>query len=590
MLLFHPSARAQKEFSTWCFGDGIDHNSAGRPIGTKIKVCFTETGTLPADTCGGTYSIAPGFSNATISDPAGNLILYTDGLVINNRRHRLMANGLLDAPRGFPDVPYERLVQSVAATPGPDGRYYVFYWTLFRENGVISYNLTYAVVDARLQNGDGAVVAKGQVLTRTAKARVTVVRHRNNRDFWVITRDLNAQGFLTFPLTRAGVGTTPVASLAGQAARPTTCELKAAPNGRRLVCSGTLSLPGNTSAEYVCLYDFDNATGTVSHEQAVRRLPFLPAAQNVHTASFSPNSQLLYTIEPNPNFATEPLRYNDLWQYDLRRSTPAEIEQSRVKASDVPPPPGPGEDAGGFGLQLAPDGTLWSALFYNRHHYDPVLNLTFVGPVSAAIVRQPDVVGAGCGFVPEAYPYRPGQYPVAFLPNLITNMLYAQAAINKAMGRPDDSVRFWASSAGLPAALRWDFDDPSDAANTAVGGQVAHRYTHGGTYPVRLTLADGRVVRDTVAVLPSAVDFTGATVFTPNDDGYNDEFVPVRAALPHGHLRVFSRWGQLVYESIAPSLHWNGYGASGGEYFYQIDYPNCNGQQQHQRGVVTLIR
>jgi len=504
-----------------------------------------------------------------------------------------MANGILDNPRILADVPYERVIQSTAIAPGPNGLYYVFYWTLFREGSLTSYNLTYATVDAHRQNGDGEVVSKGHVLTRTFKARVSIVRHQNNRDFWVITRDLDTRGFQAFLLTRTGVGATPVVSLAGLAARPTGCELKAAPNGRRLVCSGTLPQPGTTSAEYVCVYDFDNATGVVSHEQTVRRLPFLAAGPNLRTASFSPSSQLLYTIEPNPNFSSEPpqhYRANDIWQYDLRLTTPTEIEQSRVKVSDVPLPPGPEDNAGGEGLQLAPYGTLWAVSFYARRHFDSVFNGFVVIPTAAALIRQPDVAGPGCGFVPEGYSYQAGQTPSIALPNLITDMLYAPATLNLELGCAEDSVQFWASSAGLPAALRWDFGDPTDANNTAVGVQVAHRYRHGGAYVVRLTLATGQLLSRTVNIPALSIDFTGATVFTPNADGYNDEFVPVRVTLPQGELRIFSRWGKLIYESATPDLRWDGAGAAAGEYFYQLTYADCSDHTQKRRGIVTLIR
>jgi len=592
LILFQLPARAQKEFNTWCFGDGTALNSAATTIATKIKVRFTDAGPLPADTCGGLYSLAGGIGNATISDPAGNLILYTDGLTVNNRRHRLMANGILDAPRGFVDITFERMVQSTAAVTGPDRLHYIFYWTLFRENGVTSYNLTYAVVDDRLQNGDGAVVSKGHVLARTLKARVTVVRHQNNLDFWVITRDLDTRGFQAYLLTRRGVDPTPVGSLVGQAATPTGCELKAAPDGRRLVCSGTLSQPGNTSAEFVCVYDFDNATGVVSREQAVRRLPFLAAGPRLRTASFSPNSHLLYTVEPNPDLPSvlpRHYRASDIWQYDLRRNTPPEVEQSRFKVSDVPLPPGLDDSAGGDGLQLTPDGTLWAALFYFRQLFDPVTN-RYIARLSAATIQRPDVVGAGCGFAAEGYPYQVDQIPSIALPNLITNMLYAPATLNLEVGCAEDSVRFWASSAGASASLRWNFGDPTGAANSATGAQVAHRYAHGGTYTVRLTLANGRVLEQSVAIAASTIDFTGANIFTPNADGYNDEFVPVQAPLPQGQIRVFSRWGQLVYESTAKDLRWDGTGAAPGEYYYYLTYSDCLNRIQRRQGIVTLVR
>lgn len=208
----------------------------------------------------------------------------------------------------------------------------------------------------------------------------------------------------------------------------------------------------------------------------------------------------------------------------------------------------------------------------------------------SAVIRHPNVAGVGCDFARHGFLYQPGQLLGTF-PNVITNMLYAPAALNYEAACPDDSVQFWASSAGDPAGLRWDFGEPaSGAANAATGPYVAHRYAQGGTYPVRLTLADGRVLRQPVTVAGAAADFIHENVFTPNGDGRNDAFAPVRAPLPGGRLRVFSRWDQLVFQTQDPALRWDGAGAAAGDYFYLLTYPDCRGQARQQRGPVLLVR
>jgi gliding motility-associated-like protein len=489
----------------------------------------------------------------------------------------------------------DRLIQSAAVAPGPNGRYYVFYWDIASPTDPVTEVLTYAVVDTSQQGGDGAVVQKGTTLTRTTKPRMTIVRHQNNRDFWIITRDLDSRGFQSFLLTQTGVQSTPVVSLAGEAVFPTYCELKAAPNGHRLVCSGRLIAADNTSAEYVCTYDFNNATGVVTKEQPIRRLQPTGGNGAIYTASFSPDSRLLYTVEQSPDIATQSgphFRYNDIWQYDLSRDTPAAIEQSRFKVSDVAilPGPGPEESIAAGGLQLATDGTLWVSQFHSRRIIDPITNR--VNRLSAAIIRHPNVPGAGCGFEGEGYPYQLGQAPGFTLPNVVTNMLYAPPTLNvEANGCPEDSVQFWASSAGLATGLRWDFGDPaSGPANNATGKQVAHYYAHGGRYLVRLTLADGRELSKEVSIAPAVVDFTNVNIFTPNGDGMNDEFIPVSTALPGGQLQIFSRWGQQVYRTTEPALSWDGTDVAPGEYFYQLEYPDCRGIRRQRRGLVTLAR
>jgi gliding motility-associated-like protein len=47
--------------------------------------------------------------------------------------------------------------------------------------------------------------------------------------------------------------------------------------------------------------------------------------------------------------------------------------------------------------------------------------------------------------------------------------------------------------------------------------------------------------------------------FSPNDDGVNDGFLPLSGCGFEGYsLRIFDRWGQLVFESENPDDEWNG--------------------------------
>ncbi|GAA4357494.1 hypothetical protein GCM10023185_22260 [Hymenobacter saemangeumensis] len=491
--------------------------------------------------------------------------------------------------------------QSAAIAPAPanDHDYYVFYWEKATVDGQTAYALCWARVDMRLNNGRGGVAEKGRQVTRTLYGRVTIVRHQNNRDFWVLTPDLLSRGFQAFLLSPAGVSATAVVSLAGQAQFPDQGELRAAPNGRRLARGGLLRTGPGSGERLVCVYDFDNATGVVSNEQIIYRTPVaqlnvggdgrLFCSELTQFCAFSPNSELLYTAESTPLTASSPRRLSDLWQYDLMRPGAAAIAASRFLVSAVPVPPLPYDYLRFFGLQLAPDGTLWAGQCYERFPLVP--GTTQFRTAAAALVRRPNVAGAGCAFEAEGYPYLPGQVPSMHMPNIIANMLYAPPTLNHEVGCAEDSVRFWAGSAGLPTGLRWDFGDPaSGAANTATGRQVAHRYARGGTYTVRLTLADGRVLSQPVQVPPASIDFSAANVFTPNGDGLNDAFVPVQAPLPGARLRVFSRWGQEVFSTTDPSLRWNGAGAAPGEYFYQLDYADCRSQPRQLRGTVSLYR
>ncbi|HHZ64372.1 MAG TPA: gliding motility-associated C-terminal domain-containing protein [Flavobacteriales bacterium] len=46
--------------------------------------------------------------------------------------------------------------------------------------------------------------------------------------------------------------------------------------------------------------------------------------------------------------------------------------------------------------------------------------------------------------------------------------------------------------------------------------------------------------------------------FTPNGDGLNETFGPVGNEVKHFSMRIYSRWGELVFESDALDNQWDG--------------------------------
>gem|GEM_PF-2541943 len=88
-----------------------------------------------------------------------------------------------------------------------------------------------------------------------------------------------------------------------------------------------------------------------------------------------------------------------------------------------------------------------------------------------------------------------------------------------------------------------------------------------------------------------------ANVFTPGKDGYNDTYkVPMQGAKEF-HMRIFNRWGELIFTSDDPKVEWNGNvfntGASlpSGTYFYQLQYkPVCEDKLYTVNGSINLLR
>ena len=88
-------------------------------------------------------------------------------------------------------------------------------------------------------------------------------------------------------------------------------------------------------------------------------------------------------------------------------------------------------------------------------------------------------------------------------------------------------------------------------------------------------------------------------LFTPNNDGINDFFTVQTNHTPSSYLlQIYSRWGDLVFESNALENAWNGNWKGRkedpGVYIYQLkmDHLDCQGQKQwlNVQGDVTLVR
>ena len=80
-----------------------------------------------------------------------------------------------------------------------------------------------------------------------------------------------------------------------------------------------------------------------------------------------------------------------------------------------------------------------------------------------------------------------------------------------------------------------------------------------GNYYVQITNQYNCTVRDSAQV----IEFCPATIFvpntfTPNGDGLNDVFIPVGKNIADFTLRVFDRWGELLFETSDLTMGWDG--------------------------------
>ncbi|MDO8368496.1 MAG: gliding motility-associated C-terminal domain-containing protein [Saprospiraceae bacterium] len=130
-----------------------------------------------------------------------------------------------------------------------------------------------------------------------------------------------------------------------------------------------------------------------------------------------------------------------------------------------------------------------------------------------------------------------------------------------------------------------------------IPGRICH--TDGGNIVVtRKGSFNGCEIKLSKSVEIGSKEDIFPNAFTPNGDGANDVFRPVfPCEVVFSNLRVFSRWGELVFETDEPLTGWdgriNGLDAASDVYVWRVEYEAIRAGTQLQfveKGDVTLLR
>lgn len=116
-----------------------------------------------------------------------------------------------------------------------------------------------------------------------------------------------------------------------------------------------------------------------------------------------------------------------------------------------------------------------------------------------------------------------------------------------------------------------------------------------GTYFVTQTCDNG-VCKDTIVTgfKVKTSYLLMPTVFTPNGDGYNDEFRPTYTSIKEYEIWIYNTMGKLMYESNDITVGWDGthkgHEAPIGAYYYVVKAKGVDGTDYKQKGTVSIVR
>ncbi len=441
-LTFTFHSYGQFEAAHWFFGD-----NAGLSFMTGA----------PVPEAGGRITTEEGCSS--ISNPCGDLILYTDGITVYASDHTAMPNG-----HGLMGDPSSSQSGIIVPKPGDPDTYYIF--TV--DDGGGSNGLRYSVVDMNLNGGLGDVVngQKNISLVQRSTEKVTAVDDPNG-GIWIITLSSrtnvnnapypvfgsNYNTFYAFKINTTGVQTSAVVSTL--AISPSIGSehgyMKVSPDGNKIAVA-------NYYDDSAFLFDFDNTTGVVSNPY---QLPMQSGRTGAYGVEFSPDSSKLYVnaVMSGSNAI--------LYQYDLSNNN------QRYTIGVNPD--------WRTALQLAVDSKIYQA---HTTGYGS-------GTHKLSVINNPNEIGTACNYSHASVNLPSTMMCHEGLPPFIQSYFLQIAGVNVAV---NISASFEVTSNLEISTVDWDFGDGATSTTTPdnppenTHSEATHDYTTPGVYTVTATI------------------------------------------------------------------------------------------------------
>ena len=431
--------------------------------------------------------------NSSVCDVDGQILAYSNGMVIYNRYDRGIADTINYGPwwENFHEV-WNGVsipggtgnIQEALILPHPsiNDKYYIFYseWAS-PDNGYYNiFRFRYSIFDVSKENSEGALVSKDALLVADSlSGSITAVRHGNGRDWWLIAPRRNgveANVFLVDPSgihfhSRYDTGMENTLPLGGIG------QVYASPDGAWVSWNA-----GNfftVVGARLVLSKFDRCAGILSDSDM--KIVDLRYGMGMGV-SFSPNSRYLYMCNS---------KY--IYQYDLYAAQPLKAEK-RVAEYDGYEyffPEWPNEDGSPVKfcyLGLAPDGRIYVSPSSASTRMMSAIQYPDEGGIACEVrqhsVPMPTMISRG---IPNFPPYRMGPVDGSACDTLgIDNHPIAKYRY-EADTTDYLRLRFTDLSYYRPEVWSWDFGDGSPKVSMQ---HPYHSFATKGTYRVCLTVSN----------------------------------------------------------------------------------------------------
>jgi gliding motility-associated-like protein len=570
-----------------------------------------------------------GKGSSAISDPDGNLLVYSDGMRVWNSSHNVINFG----PNLSGDLGSTQS-SLIVPKPGSPQVFYIFTTDIiYPASFGQTKGFNFSRIDISISNNYGAVTDHNANLLAASTEMLTGVKHANGVDFWVLTHGLSNNNFYAYLVSSNGVDVSPVQSSGGSVLsddynlRENLGAMKISPKGDKVAFAsfgkGTLEL-----------FSFDNQTGRVG-SPLILNPPVSGANQGPYYVEFSPDGSKLYVTVANLSTG----RDNHLFQYDvvnggsmveinlapdeadvsaLQLGRDGKIYVSRYQRSmlgviENPNRPGIACNYNQDGIDLGAKKALNGLPNFIQSFFDippvdydtkcdgdetlfTILNQSNIDQVSWNFGDAGNTT-PGTGLNPTHVFSTWGDFTVTMTEtfngqNFITNFpVHIDSLPPKSL--PDSLYIFPGSSISLfgpPDMYSYLWQDGSNNQGLSVSDP--------GLYSVEYI--DIKCCRNADSIKVTALDISLPNAFTPDNNNLNDVFKALGPdeGIEDFTLSIFNRFGQMIWEASNFSDSWdgtfNGEPLPTGVYAWTMAF-NVKGNIMEigkikYRGFVTLLR
>lgn len=157
------------------------------------------------------------------------------------------------------------------------------------------------------------------------------------------------------------------------------------------------------------------------------------------------------------------------------------------------------------------------------------------------------------------------------------------------------SINLFASTTSTIPGITYSWEPPSGLSCVDCPNPIASP-AETTTYTVTLTSPDGCAGKDSSQAFVRVIcgEYFIPTIFSPNGDGNNDEFRIFGNCIVGMNLKIYDRWGELVFESTNPQDTWDGtYKGkmmNPAAFMYSVNLSFIDGRFIKEKGSINLVR